>query len=264
MRCACGALVEAPDGVKWWHPEREPDPGPQVVAVVRHGDPPEMCRWERIAGGWSQRGVLVDFYIDRTPPVSWEKVGRCWSGRYHAVVAVWPGPKGSWTFDDHEDQREQALAVATDQPSIDSVLLAHRQGDHGKCAKCGTTWPCDAFNEAAAKRTPTDGGEFGNVDLAALLPWRAVVCFTNATRTKRTDRATFCCEDAEHAAEKAVTELEERRRTQADRLGGPEAICGEARIVNPDRETVRTCYLFSAKETLKWEDRTPDEIARED
>lgn len=144
--------------------------------------------------------------------------------------------------------------------STDSALRAHRQGERGQRAARETPWPCQVFNDATAARASAEGSDVGTVSLAELLPWRAVVFFVNAAGTTCTDRAVFCCRDADDAAERAVDELEERRRTQAHRLGGPDAVRGEAKIVNPGRQTVRRCYLYSADEAIRWSDRAPDEI----
>lgn len=262
-RCACEARTDTPAGMKWWHPEREPDPGLHVVAVVRFGDDPAMRRWERVPGGWSQRGHMVDYYIDRTPPTAWEDTGRCWAGRLHTVVPVWRKPDGSWTFDDPHNEQGQARAMSTGQRNIDKILLSHHQDEQGKCVKCETVWPCEVFIEATATRTASDegGNGAGQLKLVDQLPWRGIVYLANAAG-RRTNRVVFCCVDADDAAEKVVKELEDIRRTKADRLGGPEAVCGEAKIVDPDRRTVRRCYLFSKEEALEWDDRTADEQPR--
>ena len=42
--------------------------------------------------GWIERGAMVDYYLDRTPPMSWERTGRCFAGTPHPVVACEPWP----------------------------------------------------------------------------------------------------------------------------------------------------------------------------
>jgi hypothetical protein len=39
---------------------------------------------------------MVDFYQDRTPPMSWAAVGHCWADVPHPVVAVRPDAVGGW------------------------------------------------------------------------------------------------------------------------------------------------------------------------
>jgi len=96
--CRCGLPMQPPGGVDWWRPDLDEDPGPRVRAVVRYGDKPALRRVERVPGGagWAEHGAMVDFYQDRTPPMFWSRVGRCWADTPHPVVAVREDADGTW------------------------------------------------------------------------------------------------------------------------------------------------------------------------
>jgi hypothetical protein len=87
-RCRCGLDTEPPIVGTWWRPDLDDDPGRSVNAVIRVGDDPTMRHALRVPGGWAERGLLVDYYIDITPPMHWSRVGRCWAGTPHPVVSV--------------------------------------------------------------------------------------------------------------------------------------------------------------------------------
>lgn len=97
--CQCGLPTTPPLGGTWWQPDQDDDPGPRIRAVVRRGDQPELRRAERVGatGGWTEQGVMVDFYGDRTPPMPWSRVGQCWAGTAHPVVAIREDGTGGWT-----------------------------------------------------------------------------------------------------------------------------------------------------------------------
>jgi hypothetical protein len=75
--CRCGLPTRPPVGVAWWRPDQDEDPGLRVRAVVRCGDQPRLRRVQRVDNnaGWSELGAMVNFYPDRTPPMSWAHVG---------------------------------------------------------------------------------------------------------------------------------------------------------------------------------------------
>jgi len=81
--------LDPPAEVKHWHPTREAAPD-YVTTVVRYGQGPEIRRAERIPGStaWIERGAMVNFYADRTPPMRWSEVGVCWAWTPHPVVEV--------------------------------------------------------------------------------------------------------------------------------------------------------------------------------
>jgi len=86
--CLCGLPIgEPPAGTRHWHPERDPEPR-GVAAVVRYGEKAELRRAVRVGGGWAERGHMVNFSIDRTPPMTWAECGTCWAGTRHSVVAA--------------------------------------------------------------------------------------------------------------------------------------------------------------------------------
>lgn len=96
--CRCGLPTTPPIGINWWRPDQDAEPGPRIRAVVRCGDRPDLRRLERASGsdGWTEQGVMVSFYEDRTPPMSWSDVGQCWAGTQHPVVAVREDGAGHW------------------------------------------------------------------------------------------------------------------------------------------------------------------------
>lgn len=92
-KCDCGLDPDPPRGPGWWQPTVDDEPGHHVRAVVRLGEEPEMRRAVRLpGGGWIELGHMVNFYIDITPPMSWERTGTCWKGTSHPVVECDPEP----------------------------------------------------------------------------------------------------------------------------------------------------------------------------
>jgi len=60
-----------------------------VSVVVRYGEDPRLRHAVRVAEDeWTERGCMVNYYADRTPPMPWNEVGECWSGTRHPVVAA--------------------------------------------------------------------------------------------------------------------------------------------------------------------------------
>jgi hypothetical protein len=90
--CRCYLPVKPPEGVDWWRPDLDDDPGPQVKSVARVGEDPLLCRAIRTGHGWIERGAKVDFYLDRTPPMPWSRTGICWAHTPHPVIACEPWP----------------------------------------------------------------------------------------------------------------------------------------------------------------------------
>uniref|UniRef100_UPI003F491CFD hypothetical protein n=1 Tax=Pseudonocardia sp. CA-138482 TaxID=3240023 RepID=UPI003F491CFD len=99
--CECGLSLEPPPGVKWWRPDLDTDPGPQVNAVARYGELAGLRRAVRRddGSGWSEYGAMVNYYQDITPPMPWEKVGTCYAEQRHPVVAVHRDPVEGWVVD---------------------------------------------------------------------------------------------------------------------------------------------------------------------
>lgn len=99
-KCECYLPTDPPDGVAWWQPQLDDDPGPHVRAVVQVGEDPKLRRAVRLAdgSGWAEEGVMVDFYKDITPPMLWERVGTCWAEVSHPVQPIrWID--GEWVID---------------------------------------------------------------------------------------------------------------------------------------------------------------------
>ena len=86
-RCTCGLTFDPPEDQKWWQPTADWEPSAEVRTVVRYGEPPTYRRAVRVDGGWMERGVLVDG-TGRPGVIPWERVGHCWAGGTHPVVAV--------------------------------------------------------------------------------------------------------------------------------------------------------------------------------
>lgn len=64
------------------------------------GEDPELRRAVRIDHGWIEVGAMVNFYVDITPPMPWERTGRCFADTPHPVVAVRQQPGGQWVVVD--------------------------------------------------------------------------------------------------------------------------------------------------------------------
>ncbi|GAA5158162.1 hypothetical protein GCM10023321_37530 [Pseudonocardia eucalypti] len=99
--CSCGALLEAPLDARCWWPDQEDDPGAAVCTdLVRPGDHPLFRRWVRLddSSMWEQRGSMVNYYTDITPPFPWEKIGECAWGTQHPVVYVRKPPGQPWVI----------------------------------------------------------------------------------------------------------------------------------------------------------------------
>jgi hypothetical protein len=96
-KCDCFLPTDPPsDGTEWWQPTIDDDPGPHVKAVVQVGEDPTLRRAVRVDGGWAEYGALVNYYVDITPPMPWSRVGTCWAGVSHPVVALRAMPDGTW------------------------------------------------------------------------------------------------------------------------------------------------------------------------
>jgi hypothetical protein len=94
-KCECFLPTDPPeDGSQWWQPELDMEPGLRVRAVVQVGEDPLVRRAVRLpdGSGWSEEGAMVNFYKEITPPMPWERVGQCWNGVSHPVVACDPWP----------------------------------------------------------------------------------------------------------------------------------------------------------------------------
>jgi len=61
-------------GSRCWYPDRDPEPGPEVLAVAVAGTAPSWRRWERTPEGWSFRGVEAR-HARYTPARRWYQVG---------------------------------------------------------------------------------------------------------------------------------------------------------------------------------------------
>lgn len=100
--CRCHLSFEPPEGIKWWRPDLgDGDPGTHVRVVARYGEDPELRRAVRREDGkgWDERGWEVNYYLDLTPPLAWERVGFCWDDTPHPVVAAYQIADGRWVAD---------------------------------------------------------------------------------------------------------------------------------------------------------------------
>lgn len=83
------------EGVNWFQPTLGDEPDDRNIrAVCRFGEEPFERRAVRLPGGrgWEELGSTVNFYRDITPPLSWERVGRCWKEFPHPVLPCDPDP----------------------------------------------------------------------------------------------------------------------------------------------------------------------------
>jgi hypothetical protein len=87
-KCDCGLTLDPPLERDYWWPSID-QPDDNLHTVVRHTEHPTYRRAVRIPGGWLERGASVDG--TGTPgPIPWDRVGRCWAGEEHPVVAARP------------------------------------------------------------------------------------------------------------------------------------------------------------------------------
>jgi hypothetical protein len=85
-RCECGLPLDTPRNADYLWPSME-QPDPDVSTVVRYGEHPTYRRAIRADGGWMEHGCSVDG--TGTPGlISWGRVGVCWAGTEHPVVAA--------------------------------------------------------------------------------------------------------------------------------------------------------------------------------
>jgi hypothetical protein len=80
-----------------YEPLTDPEPGASVTALVRYGDVPSLCRWERTDNGlWAQRGTTVGVFHPPTPALPWSELAECWAGTKHVLFGV-ERRDGEWT-----------------------------------------------------------------------------------------------------------------------------------------------------------------------
>lgn len=100
--CPCGLPARPPTEPRYWLPDLDYDPGPPLFVVVRYGEDPQHRRAVRLGNdaGWAEYGTRVNPYCDITPPLWWSRVGICWAGTSHPVVAAQQKRDGSWVVFD--------------------------------------------------------------------------------------------------------------------------------------------------------------------
>src|SRR4051812_16936022 len=100
IKCPCGLPTAPPEGVDWWRPDLDLDPGPPLFVVVRYGEDPEVRRAVRLGNdaGWAEYGWRVNLFADITPPLLWARVGLCWADTPHPVIAVCQDRDGAWSM----------------------------------------------------------------------------------------------------------------------------------------------------------------------
>lgn len=83
--CECGLPLDPPEGMRYWRPDRHPDPGPEVYAVAICGESPEQRHAVRREDGtgWREKGTNIHFVGSIT--WDWPDVGRCRAGVVHPV-----------------------------------------------------------------------------------------------------------------------------------------------------------------------------------
>lgn len=89
-KCDCHLPTDLPEGIDWWQPILDDEPGAHVKAVVRIGEDPDLRRAVRLenGSGWAEEGAMVNYYKEISPPMPWARVGTCWANSPHPVVAV--------------------------------------------------------------------------------------------------------------------------------------------------------------------------------
>lgn len=86
-RCECGLPLDPPQNRDYWWPSVDA-PDADINVIIRYGESsPEFRRAVRESYGWRERGIAVDG--TGTPgTIPWERVGHCWAGTEHPVIAV--------------------------------------------------------------------------------------------------------------------------------------------------------------------------------
>jgi hypothetical protein len=86
-RCECGLPFDPPSGGEYYWPSLE-QPDDDVSTAVRYREHPTYRRAVRADGGWMERGASVEG-TGSPGLIPWDRVGMCWAGTEHPVVAVW-------------------------------------------------------------------------------------------------------------------------------------------------------------------------------
>jgi hypothetical protein len=85
-KCECGLPLDPPAKGDYYWASIEP-PDDDLSTVVRYKEHLTYRRVVRIPSGWMERGSSVDG-IGTPGPIPWDRVGRCWAGEEHPVVAA--------------------------------------------------------------------------------------------------------------------------------------------------------------------------------
>ena len=85
-RCEYGLPLDPPAQGDYLRPCFE-QPDADISTVVRNGEHPNYRRAVRADGGRIERGASVDG-TGTSGLIPWKRVGRCWTGTQHPVVAV--------------------------------------------------------------------------------------------------------------------------------------------------------------------------------
>ena len=89
--CDCGLPLDPPERGDYWWPTVDFEPKlHEAHGVVRFGEHPSYRRAVRDGDQWRERGASVDG-IGTPSTIPWHRVGLCWAGTDHAVVAVLGG-----------------------------------------------------------------------------------------------------------------------------------------------------------------------------
>lgn len=86
-RCECGLPLDPPLDQDYYWPSID-SPDPKLSTVVRYGEHPTYRRAVLVPSGWMKRGVSVDGSGRPSAIVPWERVGMCWAGTEHPIVAT--------------------------------------------------------------------------------------------------------------------------------------------------------------------------------
>jgi hypothetical protein len=85
-KCDCGLTLNPPlDQDYWWPSLDQPDDNLHII--VRHTEHPTYRRAIRADGGWVERGCSVEG-TGTAGLIPWERIGLCWAGTEHPVVAA--------------------------------------------------------------------------------------------------------------------------------------------------------------------------------
>jgi hypothetical protein len=79
--------LDPPEDQDYWWPTVDYEPDPDVHTVIRYGEHPTYRRAVRDGYVWRERGSSVGD-TGTLGLIQWQRLGICWAGEDHPVVAT--------------------------------------------------------------------------------------------------------------------------------------------------------------------------------